>query len=390
MKQIFAPAHYLIANLRNEIKFGFMAAIFGVPVFILAWFEPAPSTIAMAVAALVVVAYFSIAFYQQSMQSWRGLLPMLEALSQGDLTGTYGSAAVNPEANLAAGPAGLSDKRVMVARVGQSAEFGRLMGEVKSHFVRIVTQARAGAERINIAAREITAGNLNLSHRTESQAATLEQTAAGMEQLAATVKANAQSCKSAQALATQCERAAATGDGMINQVIDTMMGIERSARRTSAFTAAIKDIAFQTNLLALNAAVEAARAGTEGRGFAVVAIEVRSLAQRAAEAAEEIKTLVAESVASAEQGGKMAGETGQTINGVLMSVKEITGRIGEIANASAEQSAGVEEISRSVVQLENVTQQNAALVEEATANAEGLEGEAVRLAQAVSRFKLPA
>ena len=367
MKQFLIPAHFVIARLRDRLKFGFLAVIFGVPAFILTWMDRTPFHLALAGAAFLVVIYFSAAFYSQSIKGWNERLPLLDALGKGDLTGVVGGVATQG---------------------GPAAEFAQLIAAVNAYFTGIVSQARSGADRITVAAREITAGNLNLSQRTEEQAATLEESAAGMEQLAATVTANAQNCVSAQALADHSDQVAGQGDGMINKVIDTMMGIEQSAKRISGFTAVIQDIAFQTNLLALNAAVEAARAGAEGRGFAVVAVEVRSLAQRAAEAAREIKTLIAESVANIEQGGKLADETGNVINSVVMDVKEVTRRIGEIAAASAEQSAGVGEISRSMVQLESVTQQNAALVEQATATAEALEGEAAQLAEAVSRFKL--
>ena len=368
MNQLLIPAHFVIARLRDRLKFGFMAVIFGVPAFILTWMDRTPFHLALAGAAFLVVFYFSAAFYSQSIKGWNERLPLLDALGKGDLTGVVG---------------GVSTQG------GPAAEFGQLIAAVNAYFTGIVSQARSGADRINIAAKEITAGNLNLSQRTEEQAATLEESAAGMEQLAATVKANAQNCKSAQALAVRCDSTAAKGGEMVNKVIGTMAGIEQSSQRVSEVTRVIEDIAFQTNLLALNAAVEAARAGAEGRGFAVVAVEVRSLAQRAAEAAKEIKTLIAESVANVEQGSTLANETGSVISQVVDSVKEVADRINEIAGASAEQSAGVEEISRSVVQLESMTQQNAALVEQATATAEALEGEAAQLAHAVRRFKLP-
>ena len=367
MERFLAPAYFVLGRMRNDAKFFFIAAIFGVPAFIFTWVESTSLNRALAGAVLLLTLYFAVAFYLQAMKGWSGLLPLLDALGKGDLTGVYGDTA---------------------DRASQFAEMKGLASDINTHFGSIVAQARSGAERIRVAAKEITAGNINLSQRTEEQAATLEESAAGMEQLAATVTANAQNCVSAQALADHSDKVAGQGDGMINKVIDTMMGIEQSAKRISGFTAVIQDIAFQTNLLALNAAVEAARAGAEGRGFAVVAVEVRSLAQRAAEAAREIKALIAESVANIEQGGKLADETGNVINSVVMDVKEVTRRIGEIAAASAEQSAGVGEISRSMVQLESVTQQNAALVEQATATAEALEGEAAQLAEAVSRFKL--
>ena len=378
MDKFLFAAYFVISRLGDVLKFAFIAVVWGVPSFILVWLAPTPPNLMLGSAAFFVAAYFSAGFCLQSLQGWNERLRMVEALSAGDLTGA------------AVGRSSATGKQAILAQVGPAVEFRGLVREVNTHFTSIVTQARAGAARINAAARDIAAGNVNLSQRTEEQAATLEQTAAGMQQLAATVKANAQNCIGAQTLADHSHRSANEGDGMISQVIDTMNGIEQSAKRISGFTAVIKDIAFQTNLLALNAAVEAARAGAEGRGFAVVAIEVRSLAQRAAEAAKEIKELVDESVANAEQGGKLADETGNAINGLVMNVKEVTTRIAEIAAASAEQSAGVEEINRAVTQMESVTQQNAALVEQATAAAMTLEDEAAQLTEAVSQFRLPA
>ena len=369
MDQFLAPAYFVLGRMRNESKFGFMALLFGLPAFVLVWMEHTSFNALLAAGLLLLTLYFAVTFYLQAMKGWGELLPLLDLLSHGDLTGVYGSTA---------------------DRVSQFAELKGLASDINVHFGSIVTQARSGAGRINIAAREIAAGNANLSQRTEEQAATLEQTAAGMEQLATTVNANAQNCKSAQSLADRSDDTAGQGGAMIQKVISTMANIEQSSTRVSEVTRVIQDIAFQTNLLALNAAVEAARAGEQGRGFAVVAVEVRSLAQRAAEAAKEIKELIAESVASVEQGSKLADETGSVIGEVLGHVKEVAARISEIANASSEQSAGVDEISRSVMQLESVTQQNAALVEEATASAGMLEGEAARLAEAVSRFKLRA
>ena len=369
MDAFLGPAYFVLGRLRNEAKFGFMAAVFGVPVYILTWLDRTPAGYQLAAVSLLIAAYFSVAFYAQAMKNWNELFPLLDRLAAGDLTGVFGDTA---------------------DRVGQFAEIKGLVSDVNVHFGDIVAQARSGALRISVAAREIAAGNVNLSQRTEEQASTLEETASGMEELAATVKANAENCSSAQALADRADGVAVKGGEMVHKVIETMSGIEESSKKVSDIIGVIEGIAFRTNILALNAAVEAARAGEQGRGFAVVASEVRSLAHRSAAAAKEIKVLIGESVASVEQGGILVNETGRIITDVVASVKEVTHLIGEIAVASNQQSAGVEEINRAVVQMESVTQQNAALVDGATAAAVALEQESVQLAHAVSRFKLPA
>ncbi|HKQ29762.1 MAG TPA: methyl-accepting chemotaxis protein, partial [Burkholderiales bacterium] len=245
-------------------------------------------------------------------------------------------------------------------------------------------------EQIAHAAKEIAAGNINLSQRTEEQASTLEETASGMEQLSDQVKQNANSCSTARTRADRANEVAVKGGEMVQKLIQTMGLINKSSNKVTDIIGAIETIAFQTNILALNAAVEAERAGQQGRGFAVVASEVRNLAQRSAAAAKEVKALIEESVGNVNQGSKLVDETGRTITEVVASVKEVTQRIGDIAMASEEQAAGVAEINRAIMQMERVTQQNAALVEETTAAAMALEEEAVRLADSVHRFKLAA
>ncbi|HEX6267713.1 MAG TPA: methyl-accepting chemotaxis protein [Burkholderiales bacterium] len=253
--------------------------------------------------------------------------------------------------------------------------------------VPVLEQIRDGAETVDRSAREVAAGHLNLSQRTEEQTATLEETASGMEELAATVKQNAASCERADALAKRASEAAENGAQTVYRAVERMQLIDQSARSIVDIIGVIQGIAFQTNILALNAAVEAARAGEQGRGFAVVASEVRSLAQRSAQAASEIKVLIDESVAHMGEGGKLVGEAGQAMNGVVVGVQQVTELIGEIAVASKQQSAGVDQIATAISQMEGVTQQNAALVEEATAAALAFQQEAQRVAEAVSKFK---
>jgi methyl-accepting chemotaxis protein len=273
-------------------------------------------------------------------------------------------------------------------KVGQFNELKYLAKEVNENVGKIVSHARAGAEQITQAAKEIAAGNIHLSQRTEEQASTLEETASGMEQLAAQVKQNANNSATARARADRANEVAVKGGEMVQKLIETMGLINKSSSKVSDIIGAIETIAFQTNILALNAAVEAERAGQQGRGFAVVASEVRSLAQRSAEAAKEIKALIEDSVKNVDQGSKLVDETGRIINEVVMSVKEVTQRIGDIAVASEEQASGVAEINRAIMQMERVTQQNAALVEETTGASVALEEEAARLADSVRRFKL--
>src|SRR5438477_6379578 len=255
-------------------------------------------------------------------------------------------------------------------------------------FTEIVGQVRTSADAIASVAKDIADGNTNLSQRTQEQASSLEETASGMEELAATVKQNANNCTRADALAATASEVAGKAASQMHALSETMKQIDDSSRRVADILGAIEGIAFQTNILALNAAVEAARAGEQGRGFAVVASEVRSLAQRSAGAAKEIKALIDASVNNVVQGTRLVDAAGGTMNEVVTSVQKVTDVIGEIAAASSEQSAGVEDINKAIVQMDGVTQQNAALVEEAAAAALAFEDEAGRLVNVVGAFKL--
>jgi methyl-accepting chemotaxis protein len=238
------------------------------------------------------------------------------------------------------------------------------------------------------ASAQIAQGNQDLSQRTEQQAAALQQTAASMEQLGSTVKLNADNARQANQLALSASGVAVQGGEVVNQVVATMKGIQDSSRRIADIIGVIDGIAFQTNILALNAAVEAARAGEQGRGFAVVATEVRSLAQRSATAAREIKTLISASVERVEQGTAQVDLAGAKMAEIVGSVQRVTDIMAEISAASAEQSSGVNQVGQAVTQMDQTTQQNAALVEEGTAAAESLKGQAQQLVQAVAVFRL--
>ncbi|WP_288379966.1 methyl-accepting chemotaxis protein [uncultured Massilia sp.] len=262
------------------------------------------------------------------------------------------------------------------------------MKEMRNSLVGIVEQVRRGTETIGTASREIAAGNIDLSSRTELQASSLEKTASAMEELTSTVKQNADNARQANALAATASDVARKGGEVVSQVVGTMGEINTSASKISDIIGVIDGIAFQTNILALNAAVEAARAGEQGRGFAVVASEVRNLAQRSAAAAKEIKTLIGDSVEKVERGSKLVGQAGVTMDEVVNSVKRVTDIMSEIANASAEQSAGIEQVNMSIIEMDSMTQQNAALVEEAAAAAQSLQDQASELSRVVSIFKL--
>jgi methyl-accepting chemotaxis protein len=269
--------------------------------------------------------------------------------------------------------------------------FGQLKDDTNTTVERLrelVGQIKEATEAINTAAREIAAGNQDLSARTEEQASSLEETASSMEEMNATVKQNAESARRANELAATSNEIAMRGGQMVKQVVDTMIGIQRSSQKISDIIGVIDSIAFQTNILALNAAVEAARAGEQGRGFAVVASEVRNLAQRSATAAKEIKALIAESVDKVELGSQLVNQAGSTMDEVVTSFQQVASLVTDITNASREQSSGIEQVTQAVSQMDEVTQQNAALVEEAAAAAASLEGQVHGLVQSVGMFKL--
>ena len=275
--------------------------------------------------------------------------------------------------------------------VRSSDETGQLMAALKTmsdNLQKIVGEVRASTDTIATASSEIATGNLDLSSRTEQQASSLEETASAMEELTSTVKQNADNARQANQLAASASSVAVQGGQVVSQVVDTMEAINNSSRKIVDIISVIDGIAFQTNILALNAAVEAARAGEQGRGFAVVASEVRSLAQRSAAAAKEIKSLIDDSVEKVGTGSKLVGQAGVTMDEVVASVKRVTDVMGEITAASQEQSTGIEEVNRAITQMDEVTQQNAALVEQAAAAAQSLQDQAGRLATVVGVFKL--
>ncbi|PRX99182.1 methyl-accepting chemotaxis protein [Paraburkholderia sp. BL25I1N1] len=270
-------------------------------------------------------------------------------------------------------------------------EIGRLFAGIKRMQDSMSTMVRAvhsSTESIDTGAREIAMGNTDLSQRTEQQAASLQETASSMEQLTGTVRQNAENARQASQLAVNASDIATRGGDVVSQVVTTMQDIATSSNKVVDIIGVIEGIAFQTNILALNAAVEAARAGEQGRGFAVVAGEVRSLAQRSASAAKEIKELIGDSVDKVQSGSTLVGRAGTTMDEIVQAVRRVTDIMGEISAASEEQSGGIEQVNRAVVQMDEVTQQNAALVEQAAAAAASLEDQTRQLQAVVNGWKV--
>ncbi|MBC3883192.1 MCP four helix bundle domain-containing protein [Undibacterium sp. LX40W] len=275
--------------------------------------------------------------------------------------------------------------------VDSENETGQLLIALKGmneSLIQTVSQVRFGTDTIAAASKEIATGNMDLSSRTESQSSSLEQTASAMEELTSTVQQNADNARQANQLVSRASDYATKGGDVVDQVVMTMGSIKESSRKIVDIIGVIDGIAFQTNILALNAAVEAARAGEQGRGFAVVASEVRSLAQRSASAAKEIKELIGDSVEKVEAGGRLVDEAGVTMGHIVTSVKQVADIMAEIAAASGEQSDGIAQVNQAVIQMDTTTQQNAALVEQAAATAASLEEQAANLAETVGVFKL--
>ena len=371
LKLLAAPGVALMRVVTTPQKFLLMVFFYTLPlagaVYLL--FERGATYNPLAVVFIAVsyalAIYLVAGWHIQTKSGFGGLREAINRLSSGDM--------------------GYSPER------GRGGQVWKLLYEItdmSASLALIFRQVRASADTINVAAREIAAGHVNLSQRTEEQASTLEETASGMEQLASTVQQNAENCERASGLSRKADQVAQRGAQTVGRVVERMAMIDNSSSKIADIIGVIEGIAFQTNILALNAAVEAARAGEQGRGFAVVAAEVRALAQRSADAAREIKALIEESTGNVAQGGKLVGEAGQIIDEIVASVQQVAGLVSQIAVASREQNAGVQEINKAVAQMEGVTQQNAALVEEATANTLAFEEQAANLIVAIGRFRV--
>jgi methyl-accepting chemotaxis protein len=328
-------------------------------------------TVARAVVWVVSTAAFVIAIAMGAwltrsiMQPLQSVVDGADALAEGNLT-----------------------VRVAVARRDEIGIVAESLNRAVKQLASIVYGVKHASESISSATQQVASGNIDLSQRTEEQAASLEETASSMEQLTATVRQSADNAAHANALAVQSSAIAERGGEAVTRVIAMMHGISDSSAKVSEITNVIEGIAFQTNILALNAAVEAARAGTEGRGFAVVANEVRTLAQRSASAAKEIKELIGESVERVKSGTTLAEDAGSTIQEIVQASRNTTGIMADISTAAQEQRTGIEQVNRAIVQMDQVTQQNAALVEEASAAAQSMAEQAKALQDAVAVFKL--
>ncbi len=325
-------------------------------------------TVTLSIAFFVaLVAWIMVLVTRTTVRAMSRSLDMARTVAAGDLTST-----------------------IDVRSTDETGQLMRALNEMNASLVGIVTQVRSGTDSIAIASDQIAAGNNDLSARTVAQASSLEETAASMEELTSTVTQNADNARLANELAQSASAVALKGGDVVRQVVDTMASINVSSRKIVDIIGIIDGIAFQTNILALNAAVEAARAGEQGRGFAVVASEVRSLAQRSAASAREIKTLIDESVSKITAGSELAGTAGRTMDEIVGSITRVTDIMGEITVASREQTAGIGQINEAITQMDHVTQQNAALVEEASAAAQSLQDQAGNLVGAVSVFRLSA
>jgi len=264
------------------------------------------------------------------------------------------------------------------------------MQRMQSDFARIVSDVKANAEAVATASREIAAGNLDFSNRTEQQASSLQQTAATMEQMSSTVRTNADNARQADQLASGASGVALKGGEVMGRVVETITGISDSSKKIADIIGVIDGIAFQTNILALNAAVEAARAGEQGRGFAVVAGEVRSLAHRSAEAAREVRNLVHTSVERVAEGTVLVDEAGKTMQEIVSAIRRVTDIVAEISVATSEQSTGISQVGEAVSNMDQATQQNAALIEQSAAATESLSKQARQLVESVAAFKVAA
>ncbi len=278
--------------------------------------------------------------------------------------------------------------RIDVDGTDEAAQLLGALRHMNERLVDLVGRVRTGSEGIATASAQIAAGNTDLSQRTEEQAASLEETAASMEELTATVKQNADNATQGNTLAGQASQTATRGGEVVGRVVETMRDIANSSEQVAQIISVIEGIAFQTNILALNAAVEAARAGEQGRGFAVVAGEVRTLAQRSATAAREIKELIGVSVERVNNGTALVDDAGRTMGEIVQSVKRVADLMNEISAASGEQRTGIEQVNQAVTQMDEVTQQNAALVEEASAAAQSMSSQAAALRELVSVFNI--
>jgi methyl-accepting chemotaxis protein len=370
MNVLMTPGIALMHRISNKGKMPLCSALYLAPLAILYAEVGAQASTATkgAIAAFVLLAIYAMAcWYLQARDGFRHLGGVIGRLAEGDLTSGVGT------------QLGGAFQGLLVS-----------LSRVHSRLGGIVADVRGGADEIAAAASAIAASTAHLSERSDQQAATLGETAAGMEELSRTVRQNAEHCTDAAQRATAAADIARAGAQSVHGVVEGMGKIERSSNRVADIVGAIEGIAFQTNLLALNAAVEAARAGDAGRGFAVVATEVRALAERSATSAREVRTLIAQMVVDIHHGNVQAERAAEVIDEIVAAVHEASGLIGQIARASSEQSTGVGEIGRAITALEDMTQRNVSLVRDGAANARALQARADAMRELVASFKVDA
>ncbi|MFL6623087.1 MAG: methyl-accepting chemotaxis protein [Sulfurifustis sp.] len=379
MKALLTPAFAVIRHLSvtaNLVIIGLMITTSQLTAFVAAWNSSQEAAVSARALLAFAIACFAIGLYWLvGLGAWNNigmnrLSKIIDHLASGDLTVKIKTPGV---------------RQMNESEVGT---IWRSMTRLRTGLLEIVSQVRNAADQIAHGSHEIAAGYTHLSQRTEEQASTLEETAASMEELSVTVRQNAEHCRRANERAQDTGHRGEEAGRSMNRVTATMKRIEAGSKKMAEIISLIEGIAFQTNILALNAAVEAARAGEQGRGFSVVAAEVRSLAQRSAQAAEEIKRLIATSTKDVSEGATLAAQAQQAVDHAVAGTREVTQLIDAIAVALEEQNAGVQEIGRALTQLEGVTQQNAALVEEGAAAATAFEQQASALLDLVGAFKL--